>query len=92
MIISYNDVFGSESNMGCYPKPVRIKTEGTPISARQYPIAVKYQTCIDEEIDKMLKIGVIEPIKDCQLQLLLWVKKTVVFASVLITKLPLTSA
>ena len=66
LIIKYNDVFGNETNMGMYPKPVRIKTAGDPISARQYPIPVKYQALADKEINNMLKLGVIEPIDDCQ--------------------------
>ena len=66
LLVDFNDVFGTESNMGCHPRPVRIKTEGPPISARQYPIPQQYQGMVDNEIRSMLKMDVIEAIDDCQ--------------------------
>ena len=64
LIIKYNDVFGSEDNMGCYPHPVELKTQGNPISARQHPISHKFKDKVDDEISRMLKLKVIEPIDD----------------------------
>lgn len=63
-VIKYSDVFGSESNMGCYPKPIELRTKGEPISARQHPIAVKFQPMVQNEIDRMLKMDVIEKTND----------------------------
>lgn len=51
------------SSLGCTDAVEhKIKVEGSePIKLRSYPVSPKIQSYIDEELDKMLKEGVIEP-------------------------------
>ena len=64
MLISNLSVFGSEGELGNFPTPVRIETQGDPINVRPHAIAQKFQPLVQKEIDKMLKSGVIEVCKD----------------------------
>ena len=64
MLISNLSIFGSEGELGCFPTPVRIETQGDPINVRPHAIAQKFQPIVQGEVDKMLKAGVIEICKD----------------------------
>ena len=64
MIIANLSVFGIDGELGCFPTPVAIETKGEPVKIKQHEIAQKFRQDVDKEIEKMLKSGVIEKIKD----------------------------
>ena len=64
LLIANISVFGKEGELGCFPTPVAIETQGDPVNIRQHEIAQKFQPFVDAEIKKMLKTGVIRKCKD----------------------------
>ena len=64
MLLENLDVFGGEGDLGCFPDPVSIETEGKPVQVRQHPIAQKFQETVDDEIEKMLSAGIIRVCAD----------------------------
>ena len=64
LLIANISIFGKEGELGCFPTPVAIETQGDPVSIRQHEIAQKFQPFVDAEIEKMLKAGVIRECKD----------------------------
>ena len=45
----------------CSVDPIRIKTHGPPIKQRAYRVPLRKAQIIEEEVEKMLKLGVIRP-------------------------------
>ena len=64
MLLDNLSVFGKEGELGCFPTPVAIETQGDPINIRPHAIAQKYEPFVDAEIEKMKKAGVIRKCKD----------------------------
>ena len=64
MLLANTDVFGGDGNLGCFPTPVPIETEGPAVNVRQHQIAEQFKHTVDAEIEKMAKAGVINPCKD----------------------------
>jgi len=65
LLLKYNDVFGCEGNeLGEFPHDVEIPTTGEAMNRKQHPIPERYVSVIDQEIDRMLQQGVIEPCDD----------------------------
>ena len=53
-------VFGSDENYGHYSKPITIPTRGDPIACRSRPVAQALSAKVDQELERLLKLGVIE--------------------------------
>ena len=66
LLIANLSIFGKEGELGCFPTPVAIETQGDPVNVRPHEIAQKFQPFVDAEIEKMLKAGVIRKCKDPQ--------------------------
>ena len=64
LLIANLSIFGKDGELGCFPTPVAIETQGDPVSVRQHEIAQKFQPYVDAEIEKMAKTGVIRKCKD----------------------------
>ena len=64
MLLANTDVFSSDGELGCFPTPVPIETEGPAVNIRQHQIAEQFKGTVDAEIEKMAKAGVISPCKD----------------------------
>ena len=67
LVIEFQHVFGSDDeDMGEFPTPCRIKTDPTKgpyaVNVRQVPL--ERQKSLDAEIDKMLRLGIIERCDD----------------------------
>ena len=62
-LLKYKNIF-NESELGCYPEEVEIKTQGDPINIRPHPINKEFQESADLEIQDMLKKGIIEECSD----------------------------
>ena len=60
--MSFKDVFGvnSKEKLGSFPVEIPILTEGKPVYVKQHPIPQQYQNDVINEIEKMLKLDVIE--------------------------------
>ena len=64
VIIEFRDIFGSEDNLGEFPKSVRIPTRGKPRAVRVRQIALAKQELVDNYVAEMLRTGVIEECPD----------------------------
>ena len=60
ILIEHSDVLGSEDGeFGTYVEEVRLPTDGTSKSRPQFPISPYLKKAFDEEIEKMIKDGVL---------------------------------
>ena len=66
LLLANLEIFCDEGELGCFQTPVAIETKGEAINIRQHPIAQRFQSCVDEEIEKMFATGVIEECDDPQ--------------------------
>ena len=66
LLLANTDVFGGEGDLGCFPTPVPIETDGPAVNIRQHQIAEQFKDDVDAEIDKMYKAGIISPCKNPQ--------------------------
>ena len=64
LLLKYVDIFGDESSLGRFPEMVDIPTAGAPIAGKQHPIAQAFEHCVDDEIARMEKNGIIERVTD----------------------------
>ena len=66
LLLEFEDCFGYEgTELGNFSTMVQIPTiPGMAKAQKQHPIAQQFQSVVDDEIDKMLKNGVIETCKD----------------------------
>ena len=65
LIISNANIFSSSDELlGEFPHAVSINTSGNPIAVRQHAIAQAYRDKVDDELSRMLKLGVIRVNED----------------------------
>ena len=64
MLLANLSIFGNEGELGCFPTPIAIETQGEPVNVRQHPIAKQFEPLVQAEIDKMIKTGVVRKCVD----------------------------
>ena len=62
LLREYRDLFGQPGTLAVAKvDPMQVEVEGPPVHQRPYPMPHRKRAAADEEIDKMLKLGVIRP-------------------------------
>ena len=63
LLIEHRDVFG-DGTLGLFKKEVEIHVTGEPVSVRQHAINKDFESSANDQIQEMLRLGVIEPCPD----------------------------
>ena len=64
VLFKHREVFGDDANFGLFPVSMTIPTKGDAIAARVRAVPERYESVVNDEIERLLTLNVIEPCPD----------------------------